>query len=88
VGNASSKTFDAVQSVRMVRYAVSARIASMTVEEENRWLRTEEQADPALMKLIGRATDDTRRDDKSVGKSDGTIPAKPDQTSPILTKPD
>lgn len=85
MSNASAKTFDAVQSVRAIRDAVSAVIAPMSVEEENRWLRSEELSDPTLRRLMERAAG---RDDKGVGKSDGTLPANPDQTSPKLTKPD
>jgi len=74
----SPKTFDAVQSVRAIRDAVSAVIAPMSVEDENRWLRTEELTDPTLRRLMERAATAAGRDDKGVGKSDGTLPAKPD----------
>lgn len=37
MGNAPAKTFDAVQSVRVIRNAVSAVITPMSVEDENRW---------------------------------------------------
>lgn len=88
MSNATAKTFDAVQSVRAIRDAVSAVIAPMSVEDENRWLRTEELTDPTLQRLMERATTTAGRDDTGVGKSDGTLPASPDQTSPKLTKPD
>jgi len=68
----SPKTFDAVQSVRAIRDAVSAVIAQMSVEGENRWLRTEELTDPTLRRLMERASTAAGRDDKGVGKSDGT----------------
>jgi hypothetical protein len=57
---------------------VSAVIAPMTVEEENRWLRSEELPDPALKRLMDRAATAASRGDKGVGKNDGTLPAKPD----------
>jgi hypothetical protein len=88
MSNAAAKTFDAVQSVRAIRDAVSAVIAPMSVEDENRWLRTEELTDPTLIRLMERAATAARRDDKGVGNSDGTLAAKPDYTSPKLTTPD
>lgn len=88
MSNASAKTFDAVQSVRAVRDAISAVIAPMSVEEGSRWLRTEELTDPTLKRLMEHATTTAGRDDKGVGKSDGTLPASPDQTSPKLIKSD
>jgi hypothetical protein len=50
--NALAKKFDAVQMVRTVRDSVSSTIATMTVEEENRWLRESEFADPKLRRLM------------------------------------
>lgn len=47
----STKTFDAVQMVRAVRDEISATIESMSVEEENRWLRSTEFSDPTLRRL-------------------------------------
>ena len=87
MSNASAKTFDAVQSVRTIRDAVSTRIATVTVDDENRWLRSETLEDPALRRLMERAATAASRDAKGVGKSDGTLPAKPDETSPKLTNP-
>jgi len=52
MGNASSKTFDTVHMVRAVRDEVSATIATMSVEEENRWLRSAEFSDPKLRRLM------------------------------------
>ena len=88
MSNAAAKAFDAVQSVRAIRDAVSEVIAPMSVEEENRWLRTEELTDPTLKRLMERAATAASRDDKGVGKSDGTLPANLHQTSLELTKPD
>ena len=52
MSNALAKTFDAVQMVRVVRDEVSGTIATMSVEEENRWLRSAEFVDPTLRRLI------------------------------------
>ena len=52
MSNASAKTFDAVHMVRVVRDDVSSTIAVMSVEEENRWLRSAEFADPTLRRLM------------------------------------
>ena len=48
MSEASAKTFDAVQMVRAVRDEMSTTIASMSAEEENRWLRSAEFSDPTL----------------------------------------
>ena len=52
MSNASTKTFDAVHMVRAVRDDVSATIAAMSAEEENRWLRSAEFSDPTLRRLM------------------------------------
>ncbi|OFW08579.1 MAG: hypothetical protein A3H96_12195 [Acidobacteria bacterium RIFCSPLOWO2_02_FULL_67_36] len=52
MSNASAKTFDAVHVVRLVRDDVSSTIATMSVEEENRWLRSTEISDPTLRRLM------------------------------------
>jgi hypothetical protein len=52
MSKASAKTFDAVHMVRVVRDEVSSTIARMSVEEENRWLRSEELSDPKLRRLM------------------------------------
>ena len=46
MSSTSIKTFDAVNVVRAVRDEVSSAIATMSVEEENRWLRSAEFSDP------------------------------------------
>lgn len=69
MSNASAKTFDAVQMVRAIRDEFSATIATMSVEEENRWLRSVEAPDATLRRLIelaaqqGAAADATLRRD-------------------------
>ena len=52
MSNASAKTFDTVNMVRVIRDEVSSTIATMSVEEENRWLRAEEISDPTLRRLM------------------------------------
>jgi hypothetical protein len=52
MSNALAKKFDAVQMVRNVRDGLSSTIATMTVEEENRWLRESEFGDPKLRRLM------------------------------------
>ena len=67
MSNASAKTFDTVRMVRAVRDEVSSTIARMSVEEENRWLRSAELSDPKLRRLMelaaqqGSEPDDSRR---------------------------
>jgi hypothetical protein len=48
----STKTFDAVAMVRAIRDELSAKIATMSFEEENRWLRSMEFSDPTLQRLM------------------------------------
>ena len=52
MSSTSVKTFDAVYTVRVVRDDVSSTIATMSVEEENRWLRSGEFSDPKLRRLM------------------------------------
>jgi len=52
MSNASTKTFDTVDMVRAVRDELSARIATMSADEENRWLRSTELSDPTLRRLM------------------------------------
>jgi hypothetical protein len=52
----ATKTFDTVEMVRAVRDELSARIATMSADEENRWLRSAELSDPVLRHLMQRAT--------------------------------
>jgi hypothetical protein len=56
MSDVSTKTFDAVQMVRAVRDEISATIATMSVDEENRWLRSAEFSDPKLRRLMELAT--------------------------------
>ena len=52
MSNASAKTFDTVHMVRVVRDDVSSTITPMSVDEENRWLRSAAFADPTLRRLM------------------------------------
>jgi hypothetical protein len=61
------KTFDAVQMTRSIRDEISSKIATMSVEEENRWLRSAKFSDPRLQRLMelaaqqGAAADGARQ---------------------------
>jgi hypothetical protein len=55
MSNASAKTFDTVEMVRAVRDELSAKIATMSADEENRWLRSTEISDPTLRRLMALA---------------------------------
>lgn len=51
----SKKTFDAVAMMRSIRDELSAQIAGMTLEEELKWLASQELKDPVLRRLRDRA---------------------------------
>jgi hypothetical protein len=51
----TKKTFDAVAMMRTARDKISAEIASMTLEEELKWLASQELQDPFLKRLRDRA---------------------------------
>ena len=55
MSNASAKTFDAVRVTRTVRDDISSQIATMSVDEENRWLRSTPFSDPRLQRLMDLA---------------------------------
>jgi hypothetical protein len=52
MSSASTKTFDAVEMVRAIRDELSARIATMSVDEENRWLPSTALSDPTTRRLM------------------------------------
>jgi hypothetical protein len=52
MSSTSIKTFDAVNVVRAVRDDLSSAIETMSVEEENRWLRSAAFSDPKLRRLM------------------------------------
>ena len=68
MSNASAKTFDAVHMVRAVRDEVSSTIATMSVEEENRWLRSAEFSDPNLRRLMELAAQQAAAVDAASGR--------------------
>ena len=49
------KKFDAVAMMREARDRISARIEGMTLEEELKWLASQELRDPLLERLRDRA---------------------------------
>jgi len=62
MSKASIKTFDAVDMVRAIRDDVSAAIATMSVDEENHWLRSAEVSDPAIRRLMELAAQSAAAD--------------------------
>ena len=49
------KTFDAVALMRSARDKISAAVENMTLEEELKWLASQELGDPFLERLRERA---------------------------------
>ena len=49
------KRFDSVAMMRSIRDKISLEIEGMTLEEELRWLQTQELEDPFLRRLRDRA---------------------------------
>lgn len=70
MSSAPTKTFDAVEMVRAIRDELSARIATMSADEENRWLRSTEFSDPTLRHLMELAARERRTDETSKEDSD------------------
>jgi hypothetical protein len=63
----TGKNFDAVAMMRAARDAISAQIEGMTLEEELKWLASQQIDDPFLKRLQDRA----RRSDAAAGRSAG-----------------
>ena len=67
MSNPTTKVFDAVQMMRDARAVISARITSMSVDEQNEWLRANPPTDPTLLRLFtlaaqqGAAPDEPHR---------------------------
>ena len=67
MSNSTAKVFDAVQTMREARAVISARITSMSVDEQNKWLRANPPTDPTLLRLFtlaaqqGAAPDEPHR---------------------------
>ena len=55
MSHAIAKVFDAVHLMRDARTAISARITSMSVDEQNEWLRANPPTDPTLLRLFALA---------------------------------
>ncbi len=55
MSKSTTKAFDAVQMMRDARAGISARIASMSVDEQNEWLRSNPPTDPTLRRLFSLA---------------------------------
>ena len=53
--NKTEKKFDAVAMMRAARDKISVEIAVMTLEEELKWLASQELQDPFLKRLRDRA---------------------------------
>jgi hypothetical protein len=51
----TEKTFDAVEMMRSARDRISAEIEGMSLEEELKWLASQEIDDPFLRRLRDRA---------------------------------
>ena len=52
----TEKSFDAVAMMRAARDRISAEIEGMTLEEELKWLASQDLQDPFLERLRDRAT--------------------------------
>jgi hypothetical protein len=55
MSNSTTKAFDAVQMMRDARAVIGARISSMSVDEQNEWLRANPPTDPTLLRLFALA---------------------------------
>ena len=53
--SSTEKKFDAVAMMRSIRATISAEIEGMTLEEELKWLASQELKDPFLKRLRDRA---------------------------------
>jgi hypothetical protein len=71
MSSASMKTFDAVEMVRAIRDELSARIATMSVDEENRWLRSTALSDPTTRRLMELAL--REGDTHEISKEDSDV---------------
>ena len=61
----TKKKFDAVAMMREARDEISAEIEGMTLEQELKWLASQELQDPLLRRLQDRAAQQSRRADAS-----------------------
>ena len=67
MSSSTTKAFDAVKMMREARDVISTTIASMSVHEQNEWLRGHPPTDPTLLRLFrlaaqqGAAADEPHR---------------------------
>jgi hypothetical protein len=61
--NKAEKNFDAVAMMRSARDRISSKIEGMTLEEELKWLASQDLHDPFLMRLRERSTQRVNADD-------------------------
>ena len=66
MSSSTAKAFDAVKMMRDARDVISARITSMSVDQQNEWLRATPPTDPTLLRLFrlaaqGAAPDEPHR---------------------------
>jgi len=67
MSSSTTKAFDAVKLMRDARDVISTKIASMSVQEQNEWLRASPPTDPTLLRLFklaaqqGAAPDEPHR---------------------------
>jgi hypothetical protein len=57
--NKAEKSFDAVAMMRAARDRISAEIEGMTLQEELKWLASQDLHDPLLRRLRDRAVQHT-----------------------------
>ncbi len=57
------KTFDAVAVMRSIRDRISAEIQGMTLEEELKWLASQDLRDPFLKRLRDRFARESKKSD-------------------------
>jgi len=64
----TEKKFDAVAMMREARDRISTEIEGMTLEEELKWLASQDLQDPVLRRLRDRAAQEARADRLSAGR--------------------
>jgi len=52
MNKSTTKAFDTVEMMRNARTAISAKIAAMSVGEQNEWLQSHPPTDPTLRRLF------------------------------------
>ena len=64
----TEKRFDSVAMMRSIRDKISAEIDGLTLEEELKWLASQELQDPFLKRLRDRAAQAAAADRPSTGR--------------------